>query len=71
MKILVESINESNQKKSLIKSNDIICPNCKEKARINIKDYKINILGCKNNHIINDILFDEFGNLEKIDISNQ
>ena len=39
MKILVESINESNQKKSLIKSNDIICPNCKEKARINIKDY--------------------------------
>ena len=37
MKILVELINESNQEKSLIKSNDIICPICKEKARINIK----------------------------------
>jgi hypothetical protein len=69
MKILVESINESNQKKSLIKSNDIICPNCKEKARINIKDYNINIYGCKNNHNINIILFDEFENLQKIDRS--
>ena len=69
MKILVESINESNQKKSLIKSNDIICPNCKEKARINIKDYNINIYGCKNNHNINNILFDEFENLQMIDRS--
>ena len=69
MKILVESINESNQEKSLIKSNDIICPNCKEKARINIKDYKINIYGCKNNHNINNILFDEFENLQMIDRS--
>ena len=69
MKILVESINELNQKKTIIKSNDIICSKCKEKARINIKDYKININGCKNNHVINDILFDEFENLQMIDIS--
>jgi len=69
MKILIETINEINQKKSIIKSNDIICPKCNEKARINIKDYNINILGCKNNHIINDILFDEFENLEMIDLS--
>jgi hypothetical protein len=53
MKILVESINKSNRKKSLIKSNNRISPDCKEKARINIKEYKINILGCKNNHNIN------------------
>jgi len=69
MKILVESINETNKEKSLFESNDIICPNCKERARINIKDYNINIYGCKNNHNINNILFDEFKNLQMIDRS--
>ena len=67
MKILVESINEINQEKSLIKSNDIICPNCKEKARINIKDYKINIYGCKNNHITKNILINQFNKFQEID----
>ena len=69
MKILVESFNEFESKKSIIKSNDIICPNCNENARINVRDYKINIFGYKNNHIKKDILFDEFESLQMIDIS--
>ena len=70
MKIIVESINELNIKnKSLIKSNDIICPKCGEKAKINIKNYNIKIYGCKNNHIIDNILFENFENLQMIDIS--
>jgi len=69
MKILVESINELNKKKTIIKSNDIICPKCYKNARFNIKDYNININGCKNNHMINNILFDEFEKLQMIDIS--
>ena len=36
MKIIVELINEIKINKSLIKSNEIICPKCKEKAKINI-----------------------------------
>jgi len=69
MKILVESVNEIKINKSLNNSNEIICPICKEKAKINIKDYNIKIHGCKNNHITDNILFDKFENLQKIDIS--
>ena len=69
MQILVETIHEFNKEESSIKFKDIICPKCNEKAKIKIKDYKIKIYGCKNNHIIDNILFDEFENLEKIDVS--
>ena len=69
MKIIVESINEIKINKSLIKSNEIICPTCKEKAKININDYNIKIHGCKNDHIIDNILFDKFENLQMLDIS--
>jgi hypothetical protein len=69
MKIVVELINEIKINKSLIKSNEIICPKCKEKAKININNYNIKIYGCKNNHIIDNILFENFENLQMIDIS--
>ena len=70
MKILVEPIYELTKEKSIIKSNDIICPKCHEKAKINIKDYNINIFGCKNNHTINNISLDNYENSQMIDISN-
>ena len=70
MKILVESIYDLNKEKSIIKSNDIICPKCHEKAKINIKDYIINIFGCKNNHIINNLSLDNYENSQMIEISN-
>ena len=43
MKILVKSVNElvNPGKTNIIKSNDIICPKCKEICIYEIKDYKI------------------------------
>ena len=69
MKIIVESINQIEINEALIESNEIICPKCKEKAMININNYNIKIYGCKNNHIIDNILFENFENLQMIDIS--
>ena len=56
-----------NNNKVFVKAKQIICPQCKEKIRMNIKDYKINLFDCKNNHNFT-ILLNEFNN--KIDISN-
>ena len=73
IKILVyniEEINNNNQNASiLVKSNNIICPECNEIAFINIKDYKIEIYGCKNGHNIKDLLINEFDNTQNINIS--
>jgi len=42
------------------KSKRIICPECKENARIFIHDYKFSIHGYKNGHHINDMLINNF-----------
>jgi len=39
-----------NEEESFKKSKYIICPECKENARILIDNYKINIYDCKNGH---------------------
>ena len=41
------------------KVKEIICPTCGENCRIDIKDFKIKLYGCKNNHEINNILLEE------------
>ena len=61
--ILVNDINNKNHenKEEKIKKNkDIICPECGEICLINIKDYKIKLNKCSNNHSIENILLDEF-----------
>ena len=69
MNILVQSKNDDiNEIKEII-SKDIICPECGENILINIKDYKINLYGCKNNHKINNILINKYENNQKIDLS--
>ena len=55
IKILVSNINEEINKNNIIKSKNIICPECKENIRIKIEDYKIKLYECKNNHIIDNI----------------
>ena len=62
MSILVNKIDdESNQERhSLKKSKYIICPKCKESARISINNYKIEIYGCKNGHKTDNILMKDF-----------
>ena len=67
MRILVYKIDED---KNEIISKDIICPLCKENILLNIQDFKINLSGCKNNHNINNISLNKYGETQKIDLSN-
>ena len=69
IKILVNENNEINIKEKKIKLNEIICPKCNENIFLRINEYKINLYNCKNNHNLNNILINEFENMEKIDIS--
>ena len=66
--ILVYNNRKKENDKEII-LNEIICPECKENILINIKHYKINLFDCKNGHKIENILFNECDNLQKIDIS--
>ena len=54
----------------IIKSKEIICPNCKENTRMNIIDYRINLFECKNGHKIDNILLKEFENTQIINRKN-
>ena len=58
-----------NEKGKIVKAIYPICQKCKEISRIQIKDYKVNIFGCKNNHSIKNINLDEYENSQKIDLS--
>ena len=42
------------------KNRCIICPECKEKAKICFNNYKFSFFDCKNGHNINDILIKDF-----------
>jgi len=55
--------------KKLVKSDYVICPNCKESAILEEKDYKFNIYGCENKHITKNILINQFNKLQEIDYS--
>jgi len=69
IKILVNPINNINDNESIKKSKYIICPICKENAKFQIIDYKINLNKCKNGHKLNKILLTEFEKTQLIDIS--
>jgi len=56
-------------KEDIIKSKNIICPECKENINMDIKDYKINLYDCKNGHKIENILLNEYEETQNIDIS--
>ena len=60
MSILVNRKSEEEEDEALKKSEYIICPTCKENARINIDNYKIGLYDCKNGHKVNDILINNF-----------
>ena len=53
----------------MIVSKEIICPICKEKILLNIRDYQIDLNGCKNQHSIENVLLNQFENSQKIDLS--
>ena len=60
-------IDPGNEESDIIKSKNIICPECKETISIDISDYKINLYGCKNGHKFENILLDEFEETQNID----
>ena len=68
MSILVFS-NESTNNDNIIKSKVVICPICGESIRMDMINYKIKLSQCKNNHVIDNMLFDEFEESQKIDIT--
>ena len=53
---------------NIIISNDFKCPECKENILINIKDFKIDLYGCKNNHKFNNLPLNKFEETQKIDM---
>ena len=69
--ILVYSVNNTinYENTNIKKSNDIICPKCKELCKYEIKDYKIKLYDCKNGHITENINLNEYENNQVIDIS--
>ena len=71
MSILVdkENLDNDNDNKNKKLSKEIICPECKEDILMNINNYKINLYECKNGHKKENILFEEFENIQKIDLS--
>lgn len=70
LKILVQSPDDDISKEDQIEySKEIICPSCGEICLFNINNFKIILNNCKNDHEIEDILFDEFKDTQKIDES--
>ena len=66
--ILVYSLN-NNINTNIKKSHDIICPDCKELCKYEIKNYRIKLYDCKNGHIIENIKINEFEHTQDLDIS--
>ena len=69
IKILVYSTINNNENKNIKKSNDILCPECKEICKYDMKDYKITLYDCKNGHKIKNIKLNEYENTQNIDLS--
>ena len=68
MKVLVKIIKEE-ENKVIIKSKEIICPECHEPCRIKFENYKIKLYGCVNSHAKENINLINFNDTQKIDLS--
>jgi len=60
MVILVFKSELEKEENDIIKSKDIICPKCGESIKFEIIKFKIKLSECKNGHIIDNILLNEF-----------
>ena len=67
--ILVNEINNYTGGPYFKKSENIICPQCKESIIISVKDYKISLSQCKNGHKYDNLLLSQFNELQTEDIS--
>ena len=67
--LVVEGEGPIQPQECIIKSKNIICPECKEDIKFSIDDYVINLFECKNKHDIDHIFLDEFESTQNINIS--
>ena len=65
----IKNENKKEKEKKIIKSNEIICPECGNFTKIKIDNYNIDLGECENKHKKNNILFNEFEDTQKIDLS--
>ncbi len=65
MNVLVSDVDSTTQNERLIKSKDIICPNCGELCQLNFNNFKIVLNNCKNKHE-NILSLYEFENTQNI-----
>ena len=68
MSILVYAKDDPTEEEdeSLKKSEYVICPKCKECARISVENYKFGLYDCKNGHKVNDISINDFEQTQNI-----
>ena len=69
MNIIVTESNIESTNSTNVLSENIICPDCKESAKIKFNDYKFCIYGCKNGHETNDISIKNFLKTQYLDLS--
>ena len=60
---------EDKTENSLIKSSQIICPECGNNCLLNVINYKVRLYDCINEHDIDEIALSEFENTQMIDES--
>ena len=71
LKVLVQLIEDENtEKQVIIKSKEIICPQCQEPCRIKTNNFNLELFECVNNHITKNIKIKDFPETQKINISN-
>jgi hypothetical protein len=71
IKVLVNKIQDkdNNCQEVIVKSKNIICPKCGEKAKLNIQNYNISLYDCLNGHEFNNLSFEQFEKTQNIDLS--
>ena len=70
LKIIVNLINSGNHESKFFKFKDIICPEYYEPCRIKMKKGKFYLIGCSNNHKINNIRIVDLPDTQRINMSN-
>jgi len=68
--LVIKNDSMNDQTNELFKVKEVICPKCGENALIKIENYKITLFECKNGHTIDNILLNEYDNIQKNNQSN-
>ena len=69
-KMIIVVTKQSKNEEKIIKSKYVVCPSCKEISKMEIKNYKINIFGCKNNHTKYNIPLKDFEKTQMINLAD-